>query len=215
MNITDLKAAERDAFRATADDGLWDLMIASVVAMFAIAPLLSGSMGDFWSSAIFLPIWGVIYLAIRRVRDRVVVPRVGTVEYGLERKRRLKTFGVVLMAVNVIALVLGTVAFLTFDSGAVNPGVYPIVLSLVVLAGSSLAAWQLEIPRLFLYGVLLATGPLIGEWLWRQGLVSHHGFPVVFGVAAIVIAVSGLLRFARVTNGRRPGADPRAAGNDV
>lgn len=44
MTITDLKVTERNAFRATADDGLWDLMIASVVAMFAIAPLLSGSL---------------------------------------------------------------------------------------------------------------------------------------------------------------------------
>lgn len=215
MNTTDLKVTERDAFRATADDGLWDLMIASIVAMFAIAPLLSGSLGDFWSSAIFLAPLAGIYLAIRLVRERFVVPRVGIVEYGADRKRRLTRFGVILLALNVIALSLGVIAFLMFESSAVDPVVFPIVLSLIVLAGSSLAAWQLEIPRLFLYGILLALGPLIGEWLWRQGLVSHHGFPVVFGIAAVVIAASGLLRFVRVTGGNRATDDPRTAGNGV
>ena len=215
MTITDLKVTERNAFRATADDGLWDLMIASFVAMFAIAPLLSGSLGDFWSSAVFLPVWGAIYLAIRLVRERFVVPRVGIVEYGPGRKRRLTRFGVILLALNVIALSLGVIAFLMFDSRAVDPVVFPIVLSLIVLAGSSLAAWQLEIPRLLLYGILLALGPLVGEWLWRHGLVSHHGFPIVFGVAAVVIAVSGLLRFVRVTGGNRAADEPRTAGNGV
>jgi len=215
MNTTDLKVTERDAFRATADDGLWDLMIASVVAMFAIAPLLSGSLGDFWSSAIFLAPLAAIYLAIRLVRERFVVPRVGIVEYGADRKRRLTRFGVILLALNVIALSLGVIAFLMFESSAVDPVVFPIVLSLIVLAGSSLAAWQLEIPRLFLYGILLAVGPLVGEWLWRQDLVTHHGFPVVFGFAAVVIAVSGVLRFARVTGGNRAADDPRTAGNGV
>lgn len=215
MDTTDLNAVERDAFRATADDGLWDLLIASVVAMFAIAPLLSGSLGDFWSSAVFLPVYVAVYLAIRLVRERFVAPRVGVVEYGPERKERLTRFGAVLLALNVIAVTLGGIAFLMFDSSVVDPIVFPIVLSLIVLAGSSLAAWQLGIPRLFLYGVMLALGPLIGEWLWRQGSVSHHGFPLVFGIAAAVIAVSGLVRFARVTRERPAADDPRTAGNGV
>ena len=215
MDTTDLKAVERDAFRATADDGLWDLLVASMVAMFAIAPLLSGSLGDYWSSAIFLPVFGAVYFAIRLVRERVVVPRVGVVEYGPGRNKRLKTFGVVMMIVNVFALVVGAIAFAAFERSVVDPVVFPIILSLIVLTGSSLAAWQLEIPRFFFYGILLAVGTLVGEWLWRQGLVSHHGFPVVFGVAAVVIAVSGLLRFARVTSGSRSVDGPRTAGNGV
>ncbi|MEJ2678211.1 MAG: hypothetical protein P8174_03940, partial [Gemmatimonadota bacterium] len=82
MGQIDLVEAERRSFRAAYDTGLWDIMIAAVVSMLAIAPYLSRSMGDFWSSAIFLPFWAVLYLGLRLVRRRVVVPRVGTIRVG-------------------------------------------------------------------------------------------------------------------------------------
>ena len=60
MTSNDLAAAERRGFRSVVDTGLWDVMLASVVAMFAIAPLLSVRLGDFWSSAVFVPFWGLV-----------------------------------------------------------------------------------------------------------------------------------------------------------
>ena len=192
----DLVQTERSAFRTVADTGLWDLMIASVVAMFAIAPLLSRFMGDFWSSALFLPVCAAVYLLARVVRERVVLPRVGEVRFGEFRRRRLRKLTVVMLVVNVIALVLGLIAATRGPSAGL--GLFPLVPALVALIGFSMAAYLLEIPRFYLYGILLATGPLLGEWLWRQGLASHHGFPVVFGAAATLIALIGLARFARL-----------------
>ncbi len=214
MISDDLKAAERRAFRTAVDHGLWDVFLASVVAMLAIAPLLSGTMGDFWSSAIFLPVYGGVYLAIRLIRERVVVPRVGLVRFGPYRKRRLRGFTVVMLIFNVVAALLGIIAFIAVERGMGEPFI-PIVFSLIVLVGFSLAAYFLEIPRLFLYGILLAAGSLIGEWLFRRGYVSHHGYPVVAGITAGVIAAVGLIKFALLVRSHGPVGDgPSPAARD-
>ena len=102
----DLIATERRTFRAAVDTGIWDLLIAGVVAMFAIAPGLSVTMGDFWSAAVFVPVWAVLYLVLWLVRTRLVVPRVGVVRFGADRQARLQTSGLILAAVNVVALLV-------------------------------------------------------------------------------------------------------------
>jgi hypothetical protein len=56
-----LKEAEKKAFKTSFDDGLWDILIGSFFLEFAIAPLISASLGDFWSSVVFLPFWGFDY----------------------------------------------------------------------------------------------------------------------------------------------------------
>ena len=65
MNDTDLKDIERATYRASMDSGLWDILLASVISMLAIAPLLSVHIGDYWSSAVFIPVYAVILVMIR------------------------------------------------------------------------------------------------------------------------------------------------------
>jgi len=189
----DLKETERRTFRAAMDTGLWDVMIAGFLSMLAIGPLLSGRLGDFWASAVFVPFWGVLYLVLRLVRRRVVEPRVGVVRLGAERKARLGRFSAIMVGVNVVALVGGAV-FAWRPGSTVAPVVF---LGLIVLSGFSIAAYFLDIPRYFAYGVLLVVAAVVGEMLFRRGLVSHHGYPVMFGASALAIAATGLLRFAK------------------
>ena len=102
-----LKEAETKAFRTKTDDGLWDVLLGCFFLMFAIAPLLSTHLGDFWSSVVFLPFWGLVYLTILLVRKYVVTPRVGVVNFGQRRKTRLMKFSIVLIIANAVALILG------------------------------------------------------------------------------------------------------------
>lgn len=203
MTSDGLKATERRAFRAVVDTGLWDVLLASVFAMLAIAPLLSGTLGDFWSAAVFLPVYAALYLALRIVQQRVVVPRVGQVRFGPDRTARLKRFTMVMLTVNVAALVVGLAGFTLFER-VTGDWIYPLTLSFILLIGCSAAAHFLDIPRLFLYGLLLAVAPMVGEWLFSQGYASHHGFPVVFGTAAGVIAVVGLTKLVFVIRSQSP-----------
>lgn len=208
-----LNRMERSTFKAAADSGLWDIFLASVVAMFAIAPLLSRRLGDFWSSAIFLPVWAVVYLVIHLVKKRVVEPRIGVVKFSPPRRKRLMILTLIMVAVNLVALIAGIFAA-TQDAPGQAPILVRILPFIVILVGFSLAALLLWIPRLLAYGLLLAAAPFVGEALFKSGHATHHGFPVVFGVSALVILACGIVRFVTFLP-RRPGCDgaPGLEGN--
>ena len=191
-----LKEAEKKAFRATLNDGLWDVFLGCFLLMLVIAPFLSSSLGDFWSSAIFVPFWGLVYLVIWQVRKRVVAPRIGTATFGRARKNRLKKFTIVMLVVNIAAFVLGIVA--AANVGRVSGRMTSILFGLLLLCFFSLAAYFLDLGRFYTYGLLAGVAPPIGEWLWVRGYASHHGFPVTFGVISGVTIVTGLMLFARL-----------------
>ena len=75
---------------------------------------------------------------------------------------------------------------------------YPIGLGMVVLVGFSVGAYVTSISRYYLYGLMLAVAPLVGEWLWREDLATHHGYPIVFGAAAVIIFITGMARFTGI-----------------
>jgi hypothetical protein len=195
MTDNDLKQLERSTFLAAVDSGLWDMFLACVLTMFVLGPYLSVPLGDFWASAVFLPFLMAALWGIRVVQTRVIQPRMGLVRFAATRQKRLRRMGVVMLGVNVVALVLG---FLAASRGsAVRADLVPFYFSLTLLLGFSLVAFFLQLPRVFLYGLLLAAAPPIGEALFQRGYASHHGFPVVFGVCAAVIMTSGIIRFIR------------------
>jgi hypothetical protein len=198
MADRDLRELERRTFRKATDDGLWDILISSFVAAFAIGPLLSETLGDLWSSAIFLPIWLALSLAARVVRSRILAPRLGTVRMGADRRRRMHRLGVALLCVNIVACAIGIAVAIGAQQGRIDlEGLgFPLMFSLVILAVFSFVAYAVSIPRYALYGLILAIAPLLGEWLWRHDLASHHGYPIVFGVAAAVIFTVGVARLA-------------------
>jgi MFS family permease len=191
-----LKEAEKKAFRIRHDDGLWDILLGCFFLVFAIAPFLSPSLGDFWSSAVFIPFWGMVFLVVRLIRKWVVGPRMGVVKLGRARKTKLMKLSVVMLVVNVIAFILGIVAAMTVGS---VPGQMPaIILGLTLLIGFSIAAYFLDFTRLYVYGLLVGLSPLIGEWLWTEGFASHHGFPITFGATAGIMMLVGLSVFLRL-----------------
>lgn len=95
-----LKAVDRKIFKTYFEDGLLDFFLAAFVLMFAVGPLLSGTLGDFWSSFIFLPFFGVVYLILRYIRHRVVTPRIGSVKWGAMRKKKLRTGTIIMLVIN-------------------------------------------------------------------------------------------------------------------
>jgi hypothetical protein len=196
QNPISLKSAERKAFQLTFADGLWDVFLGCFLLMFAIAPFLSESLGDFWSSAVFLPFWGLVYLAIWLTRKYVVAPRIGQVVFARPRLKRLRTFSIVMLVINGLMFLLGLAVALTFNRipGLLISG----ILGLFILFGFSAAAYILDYPRLYFYGLLLLILPPVGEWLYQNYGAIHHGYPIVFGFASGLMILIGLFNFVRL-----------------
>lgn len=191
-----LKDAERKVFRAAYNDGLVDIFLGCFFLIFVIGPYLSVSLGDFWSSVVFLPFWALVYLALWLVRRYVVVPRIGRVKFGQVRKARLVRFTVMMLVINIVAFILGSIAVLNF--GIVSGQVISVIFGMILLMGFSLAAYFLDSKRLFFYGLLVGFSQPVGEWLWSQGYAAHHGYPVTFGVTAGIMFLIGLFLFIRL-----------------
>ena len=191
-----LKSAERKAFQSTFADGLWDVFIGFFALEFAIAPLLSKSLGDFWSSAVFLPVFGVVYLVIWLTRKYVVAPRIGTVSFGNVRRKKLQRFSLIMLVANIVIFILGIIVALNFRK---FPGFgIASLLGLFLLVAFSTAAYILDFTRLYLYGLMLVVAAPVGEWLYANHGVSHHGYPIVFGFSAGVMILTGLMLFIRL-----------------
>jgi len=191
-----LKEAERKAFRTAYNDGLVDIFLGCFFLLFTFGPYLSLILGDFWASVAFLPFWALVYLALWLIRKRVVTPRIGVVKFGQARKAKLMKFSAVMLVLNVVALILGSVAALSF--GSVPGQMISIIFGMILLMGFSIAAYFLDFNRLYIYGLLVGLSPLVGEWLWTHGYATHHGFPITFGTTAGIMILVGLAIFVRL-----------------
>jgi MFS family permease len=189
-NIT-IEEADRKVFAASFEDGLVDIFLASVVLMFAVAPFLSVYLGDFWSSAIFLPFWGVVFLLLLWIRKNLVKPRAGEVKYGVLRRRKLTVFTGIMLVLNVVFMIFGFYAFFMPE----GPGwTKTIPFAVMLLISFTMAGYFLGVTRFYLYGLLLSGGFFVGEWLYQNYGATHHGYPIVFGISSGVIFLVGLYK---------------------
>jgi len=205
-----LKEVERQTFRSTFQDGLVDIFLGVYLSMFAIGPYLSPYLGDFWSSFVFLPIWALVFAILWWVRRHVVKPRLGAMQYGSWRKARMIRFNALIFAVLTVSLILGVLSAVQF--GSIPGWMHMARLSLIFLVSFSLAAYFLDLTRLYLYGLAIAAAPFLGELLYVKLHIPHHGLPVTFGLASAGITLNGLVLLVRLLRHLPPEAAGETAG---
>ncbi len=191
-----LKDMERGLFRNSIQDGILDIQIGLMLLMFVLPIYLSPKLGDFWSSVVFLPLWFLVIFGLRAYRKKVVQPRVGTIKYGTYRKKKLMRLNIIILVVNLLALILGLFSFFNFS--ALSGWAPSAGFSIIMLTGFSLAGYMLEMPRLYLYAILISAAPMIGEYLYQNFGASHHGFPITFGFVSAALVITGLIILIRL-----------------
>lgn len=196
-NQISLKEAEQKVFVSFFQDGLVDIFLGFFFTQFVIALYLSESLGDFWSSAVFIPVLGLVFIVLWLVRKNMVKPRVGEVKFGQWRVKRLIRFNVIMLVVLTGSAILAALSAAMFDILPEWMPLAPLFFSSIMLVGFGIAGYYLNYALFYVYGVLLAAAPIVGEWLWTNMNVPHHGFPVTFGFSAGVMILVGLVQLIR------------------
>jgi len=191
-----LKELERNMYRDSIQDGILDIQIGCMLLMFVLPIYLNDFLGDFWSSMVFLPLWILVIIGFRAYRKKVIQPRVGKIQYGTYRKKRLKRTNIIILVINAIALLLGILSFIQFKD--VSGYVISSRFSIILLIGFSLAGYMLDFPRLYIYGIIISAAPIVGEYLYQNLGFSHHGFPATFGILSAGMIITGLIILVRL-----------------
>lgn len=190
-----LRKSEAKVFQSTFQDGLWDIFIGCYMLQFVFVLYLSTYLGDFWSTAVFLPIVGLLLLGLWLTKKYVVNPRLGSVKYGPWRKARMFRFNLLMLVFLVLALVFGFLSVVEF--GFTPDWMVAARFSLIVLIFFSLIAYFLDYKRMYIYGIIVSLAPIVGEWLHVNLGASHHGWPITFGVCALIMITTGITLFVK------------------
>ncbi len=190
-----LRKSEVKVFQSAFQDGLWDIFIGCYLLQFIFAIYLSPYLGDFWSSAVFLPIVGLLFLGLWLIKKHIVKPRLGSVQYGSWRKTRMFRFNLLMLVFLVLVLILGFLSFV--ELSFIPEWMVAARFSLVVLIFFSLIAYFLNYTRMYGYGILVSLAPITGEWLHVNLGASHHGWPITFGICAGIMITTGTILFVK------------------
>ncbi|MCA9913929.1 MAG: hypothetical protein KC496_11295 [Anaerolineae bacterium] len=187
-----LKELERRAYRATFQDGLWDIYLGLVLIGFGSMPFLRNTVSEAASIVFYSALLVLAMTMLIGGKRSITVPRLGYVRFGKERQRklsraRLLLIGSVAAGVLFFGLTLGNIVGLTGFS--------------VLLAGALLIvfgglAYFLDYHRLLLYAILCSLSLPVGIALENAGVVRDA--PTVFiltGGLALLIGVILLQRF--------------------
>jgi hypothetical protein len=179
----DLKALEKKAWTSYFQDGLWDIVIASMMLTMAIRTLTD----NVWFTLGMFS--GVIILVIGK--RFITIPRLGRVKFSQFRIMR-QTKLVVSIGIAVIAT-FGLLLLINMGwefSKVITSLGMAVFLALVF----GLIAYFLDFPRLFIYGLMFA----INEIIW-----GHFGEPtgpyviLIFGSAVLIVGLVILASFLR------------------
>jgi len=181
----DLKEIERNAWTSFYQDGLWEFALGLVMLIIWIDGITQDRLGWLMPVAMF-----AVPLFIYLIKRFVVIPRVGYVKFGGERRAR--NFKAV--AVLVVSVLIGIA--MAFAAGGMIPDFHkwlgdnwiPIFFLFKALIIFSLLAWLMDYPPLYYSGTVFALGLGLGS------LFNSH---LIFLSSWLLILIPGIYMFVR------------------
>ena len=202
MKPLNLRALESRGWKTMQQNGLFDLFFGVVLAANALSMLLD-ELGVAAAIRIgaTLALYAVAIVGSWRLQRRYVVPRTGTVKFGMERRHRVRWARIVL-SISVF-LTLGLLASITIARfsptrwfGALGDYEPSAVIGIIILIPLVMVSYALEFPRLVIHGMLFVGAEFATVGLGQSLSIPAPG-AVAFGSAAVVSLVIGLVVFAR------------------
>ncbi len=201
-DLVDLKSLEKKAFRATHQDGLWDVYMGGIVmSMAVLAYSETNDAFPLLRFSIFLLGLGASYFIFWAGRKYITTPRLGQVIFGPQRKRRKQTLIMVLSGIVLVqaAILIGTIILwnnphlaVQLGLGQTNPNMERLLVAVIgaMFVGPSIAL--ISYFNDFLRGYYIAFIVSLGVFslIW-------FGNPIYLIIAGLLVVVPGLILFLR------------------
>jgi hypothetical protein len=198
-----LKEIERKAFRSTFQDGLWDIFLGLLLLNMAIGIVLEDtSLPLSWIMVMIVPWPFLVLVAFWAGKKFITTPRIGLAKFGPQRKAKMKNLRVVLF-LSVLLLVIMFFLGWAAMGNSLPWWVTEIPLPLYVWPAQTiivfgLAAYFLDVPRFYAYGVLYGLPLPVGILLVKNTDLTVLGsMAITFGVAVGVMVLIGVILFIR------------------
>ena len=196
-----LEELERNAFKSTYQDGIWDIYLGLMLLPMVIWLLLVAYPDNpsTWAVAFTFGFFAVPFFLFRAAKKYLVMPRLGLVQFGVERQRKRRKLGLAmslsLLGTAVIVLITAFSLIPTFDNlpeWAFIVGLVGVKLVIVF----SLIAYFNDFPRAYLYGWFYALS-IVNLFTQMDGGSGIPLLPVVFSAFMIVFGTILLIQFLR------------------
>ena len=195
--LTDLKTLEKRAFRRFYEDGLFDVFLGLMLGTMAIGAVITDWAGsEITGILVIAGIALALVVGLMTVRRRMLRSRLGEFQPGPERRKRISTTRVALLA----SASAGIILFGLVAVGDVSIASLEVLMPLVWFINATVVmgamAYLLDVPRFYLYGFLFGLAMPLLIWpdvLWDYRLPAW----AAFGGPAVIIVVIGLFKLAR------------------
>jgi hypothetical protein len=200
-NRLNLKELERQAFRSTYQDGLWDLYIGLIVICMSIFVYRPATGYNLNNIVLAFSAMAVAYLLFWAGKKYITLPRMGQVQFGAQRKKRRLTLIIVLSIVVLIQVVLVGLQLLAWANPEVGARFSSLIpdrnaMDLVVastgalIVGPSmiLVAFFKDFPRGYFIAIMIALAVFLMLYL------NQPVYPIIIGA---LIALPGLVLLVR------------------
>lgn len=190
----DLKEIEKRTWRSTFEDGILDIYFGILVLGIGIGMSLSPVLPnpfDYFVTFIFIGVGLAFFLSAKKL---ITQPRLGIVKFGLKRKgRKLKTL--IVLSINlIILLVLYIIRFTNPELNLEFPGYLDgLILGLLfITAPVCFAAYFIQYPRFYLYGILVGISFFLSD-LFSIFIPEPFDALIVFSLISGIIILMGII----------------------
>ena len=198
-----LHKVENHVFKlATFEDGIWEIYLGLFFAMMSVHSITRNYFGPVVNAMLVLGVLVVLVGLAWLINKNHVRPRIGLVKFGAGMKKKVRISRGFLMLLVLVTLLLVVVASqgLLKESGWNNLPKWvrdfdvDLIFAIVIIILFSAIAYQLDLPRFYLYGILLGVGNFSSTVM-----LVYHGklFQWPLAIAGGIILLSGISVFIR------------------
>ena len=202
----DLKALEKKAWKSVFQDGLWDIYLGILLMAFAVGAWLDRQpISENMRVGIYIGVQILAMIVLFAGKRFVTMPRMGTVKFGVERKKRRHIVQLVLFISALVGLgVWFLSATLSGEGRGAMPGrwVFPLIWVLNMLMVFGLGAYFLEYERLYVIGFLYAIVIPLDVIVKTTAKVDLDMY--IFLAAGSIILFMGIACLVRFVRGHKP-----------